>query len=78
MYSAKGLTAAHVPCDTTKEMKEGARRGEFQLVYITPELLLRSPVFAFWRVVHEHLVAFVIDKAHTVKKWYVLTVLILD
>ena len=72
MYSAKGLTAAHVTGDTTEEMKEGVRRGEFQLVYITPELLLRSSV---WRKMligecyTEHLVAFVVDEAHTVKKW---------
>ena len=41
MYSAKGLAAAHVTGDTTDdEVKVRVRRGEFKLVYITPELLL--------------------------------------
>ena len=72
MYSAKGLTAANVTGDTIEEMKEGVRRGEFQLVYITPELLLCN---SGWRKMltgecyTERLVAFVADEAHTVKKW---------
>ena len=72
MYSAKGLAAAHVTGDTTDEVKVRVRRGEFQLVYITPELLLCN---SGWRKMligecyTEHLVAFVVDEAHTVKKW---------
>ena len=58
--------------DTSEKMKEGATRGEYQLLYITPELLIgRSE----WRklllgdVYRNRLVAFVVNEAHTVKKW---------
>ena len=48
------------------------QEGEYQLVYITPELLITSSV---WRkmligeVYSERLRAFIVDEAHTVKKW---------
>ena len=58
--------------DTSEEMKEGAKRREYQLLYITPELLIgRSE----WRklllgdVYRNQLVAFIVDEAHTVKKF---------
>ena len=72
MYSAKGLSAAYITGDSTEAMKDGVRRGEYQLVYITPELLICN---AGWRKMlveesyTERLVAFVVDEAHTVKKW---------
>ena len=58
------------------EMKDGVLKGHYQLVYITPELLLES---GMWRkmltgdVYKKRLVAFVVDEAHTVKKWYIHT-----
>ena len=70
MYSAKGLSAAHITGDTSKAMEDEVRRGEFQLVYITPELLLCN---SSWRKMlvgecySERLVAFIVDEAHTVK-----------
>lgn len=73
-FSAKGITAAHVTGDSSKSMKDGVLKGDYQLVYITPELLLTSSV---WRkmlveeVYCERLKAFIVDEAHTVKKWYV-------
>ena len=56
------------------EMKDGVLKGHYQLVYVTPELLLES---SMWRkmltgdVYKKRLVAFVVDEAHTVKKWYI-------
>ena len=55
-------------------MINGVLRGDYQLVYITPELLF---TVATWRkmlvgeVYRERLIAFVVDEAHTVKKWFV-------
>ena len=71
-YSAKGLSAAQVTGDSSKSLKKKVQGGEFQLVYITPELLITGSV---WRrmlvgeVYSERLRAFVVDEAHTVKKW---------
>lgn len=71
-YSAKGLRAAKVTGDSNKSLRRAVQEGEYQLVYITPELLVTVGV---WRkmlvgeVYSERLRAFVIDEAHTVKKW---------
>ncbi len=57
-------------------MKDGILRGDYQLVYITPELLIGSNVCRkmLTEEVYEHrLKALVVDEAHTVKKWYVNT-----
>ena len=74
VYSAKGISAAYIMRESTEEMKEGVRNGDYQLVYITPELLICN---AGWRKMlmgdcySERLMAFVVDEAHTVKKWYI-------
>ena len=71
-YSAKGVRATQVTADTTKSLRKKVQEGEYQLVYITPELLITSNV---WRkmlveeLYSERLMAFVVDEAHTVKKW---------
>ena len=71
-YSAKGLKAAKVTGDSSKSLRKEVQQGEYQLVYITPELLITGGV---WRkmligeVYSERLKAFVVDEAHTVKKW---------
>ncbi len=62
-------------------MKDGILRGDYQLVYITPELLIGSNVCRKMLTgeVYEHrLKAFVVDEAHTVKKWYVNTAITID
>ena len=69
-YSAKGLRAAQVTGDSSKSIKKEVQDGEYQLVYITPELLITGSV---WRkmlvgeVYSERLRAFVVDEAHTEK-----------
>lgn len=71
-YSAKGLRAAQVTQDSSRSLCKGVREGQYQLVYITPELLITCSV---WRkmlvgeVYSERLRAFIVDEVHTVKKW---------
>jgi len=71
-YSAKGLRAAKVTGDSSKSLRKEVQEGQYQLVYITPELLITGSV---WRkmlvgeVYIEQLRASIIDEAHTVKKW---------
>ena len=45
-YTSKGISAGYVTKDTDKGMKDGVLRGDYQLVYITPELLISSST---WR-----------------------------
>ena len=53
-------------------VKDGVVSGGYQLVYISPESLLRV---LRWRemfrsaVYQEHLVALAVDEAHLVEKW---------
>ncbi len=55
---------------TTEAMKQAVMRGEYQLIFFTPELLLER-----WRQLlgtshyTRRVKAFVMDEAHTVKKW---------
>jgi len=73
-YSAKGLRAAKVTGDSSKSLRKEVQEGQYQLVYITPELLITGST-SVWRkmlvgeVYSERLRAFIIDEAHTVKKW---------
>ena len=73
-YGLKGLKTAYVSKSMTDpEIKKGVREGKYQLVFFTPEAILNPS----WRTVlitqpyQEHLVAFVVDEAHKVYKWYV-------
>ena len=72
-FSSKGLSAAYVTGEPGNEdVKRGVRKGEYQLVFFTPELLINNKR---WRKVlggeiySNRLRAFVIDEAHRVKKW---------
>ena len=71
-YSAKGLRAAKITGDSSKSVRREVQEGEYQLLYITPELLITGGV---WRkmlvgeVYSERLRAFIVDEAHTVNKW---------
>ena len=74
-FSAKVLSVAFVSgCDSESEdMKAGVKDGRYQLVFFTPELLVGS---RRWLKVlssdayHSRLRGFIIDEAHTMKKWY--------
>ena len=73
--SAKGVAACYVAGDQEVLVKEHVMSGDYQLVYFTPETLLDKKK---WRrmllgnVYASRLQAFVVDEAHTVKKWSVV------
>ena len=75
-FSKRGLSVACVTGggeDTS--MMKGVHAGEYQLVFITPELLLDSKR---WRSMltgdtySNRLRGFVVDEAHCIAKWYVM------
>lgn len=71
-FSSKGLSTGCVTGDSSTAMLAGIIKGEYQLVYFTPELLIEKRK---WRevlksdVYDRRLKALIIDEAHTVKKW---------
>ena len=75
-FAQKGITAGHVSDKeaTDRETRRRIQRGECQLVFISPEALFLTME---WRRMLttdrylKHLVGFVVDEAHCVKKWYV-------
>ena len=77
-YSSKGISAACVSfiddCQADKEKRRAIKKGEFQLVFISPEALFatlewrRMLCTQFYR---SNLVGFIVDKAHCIQKWYV-------
>ena len=77
LFAQKGIPAAFVSDKETtdKETRRRIRRGEYQLVFISPEALFLT---AEWRgmlssdLYRRYLVGFIVDEAHCVKKWYVL------
>ena len=71
--STRGLATAYVSADSSdKSMKDGVLKGEYQLVYISPELLM---VNLKWRemlrstVYQSKLKGFIVDEAHCVTEW---------
>ena len=80
-FSARGLAAAYVTGEPgNEEMKRGVSVGAYQLVFFTPELLMDNKR---WRKVLMSdiytacLKAFVVDEAHTVRKWYEISAALL-
>ena len=75
-FSSKGISAASISDkddhESTKETRRGIRRGEFQLVFLSPEALFAT---LEWRrmlstdLYRTNLVGFIVDEAHCVKKW---------
>ena len=63
---------AAITSTSNEEVKDGVKNGNFRLVFFTPELLLERKR---WRhlLQKEHymkrLKGFIVDEAHTVKKW---------
>ncbi len=51
---------------------KGVESGQYQVVYISPEALIRNPQWRemlLSRPYRDNLVAYVIDEAHCIKKW---------
>ena len=74
--NAMGLSAIHISdrqfISTT--VKQSVKHGEYQLIFISPEALIccmewRSMLST--KIYQKNLVAFVIDEANCIKKWYV-------
>ena len=72
-YGERGLKAAFVGRDQTDEgVNAGVERGDYQLVYMSPESML---AVLRWRkmfsstVYQENLMAMAVDEAHCVDKW---------
>ena len=73
---SKGITAAFVGKEQEEKMvKDGVLKGQYQLLFIRPELLIMN---LQWRemlrseVYQQNLVGLAVDEAHCVTKWYVL------
>lgn len=73
-FSGRGLSSIYVTSSISREEELSVLQGRFSMVYISPELLLccdkyremlRSDIYK------ERMIAFVVDEAHCVKKWYV-------
>ena len=70
-FSSRGIKCASLHGDD-QTMVQGILHDEFQLVFISPEAMLRDPI---WRemfrsdVYQKNLVALVVDEAHCVEKW---------
>ena len=71
--SAKGLPACYIAGGQEDEcVKEHVMKGDYQLVMFTPEMLLNKKLWRrmlLGKVYSSRLQAFVVDEAHTVKKW---------
>ena len=72
-FAAKGISAGYVSSELeNKDMQDSIMRGEYQLVFISPEALLGT---LRWRALlcestyRQRLIGFVIDEAHCVLKW---------
>ena len=68
----RGMRAVYVGDCSEEQRDMKVCRGNYQLVYMSPEALLTDER---WRdmlispVYRQHLVALVVDEAHCVKKW---------
>ncbi len=75
--TAMGVSAIHITDKHATKLivKQSVKNGEYQIVFISPEALVGGME---WRsmlatdIYANNLVAFVIDEAHCIKKWYVI------
>lgn len=72
-YGSKGVKAAFVGKDQKDEhIKEGVVKGEYELVYMSPESMLRVLKYReMFRsdVYQQNLMCLAIDEAHCVEAW---------
>lgn len=69
---SKGLMAAHVGEVGEDDLHQAIHKGQYQILFFSPESLLRDVV---WRemllspLYKKNMVGFIVDEAHCVKKW---------
>ena len=77
-FRERGVEAAFVgEAQSDDDVSQGVRNGVYQLVFISQENLLQNTYFRDMLripIYQENLIAFVVDEAHGVKKWYALTI----
>ena len=71
-YSAKGLSVGSITLEITPEKQSRVREGKYQLLFISPESLCKCQWLDQLQLEPycSNIVAFVLDEAHCVKKWY--------
>lgn len=76
-YSAKGLSVGSVTHEITVTERCRVREGNYQLLYFSPESLCKRQWFDQLQLEPycSNIVAFVVDEAHCVKKWYAVCTL---
>ena len=73
-FSSKGLEAVDITKDTTEDERIRVQKGCYQVIIFSPESLLCGSHARWMKMLHKdphynHVVAFIIDEAHCVKKW---------
>ena len=75
-FSSWGIAAEFVgEVQQDLNVMRAVKEGRIQLLYISPESLLRNPQWQemlLSNVYQENIVAVVIDEAHCVTQWYVI------
>ena len=74
-FQRRGVSAVRVG-DCSPEISKQIRSREYQLVFVSREAILSIRKWLLSEVYQRNLVALVIDKAHCVKKWYVLKIIL--
>ena len=81
VFTSKGIKAAFVGGEQDdRAVKDAVFEGQYQLVFISPESLIRN---LRWRemlrndVYQHNLVGLAVDEAHCVTKWYVALLIVL-
>lgn len=74
--TAMGLSAIYISDkqSTNASLKQSIKNGEYQIIFMSPEALICNMEWRSMLSTHiyqENLIAFVIDEAHCIKKWYV-------
>ena len=73
-FTKRGVSSIYITGPMKHDEEEKVLQGQFQLVYISPEKLLCCRK---WRemliseIYQEMMIGFIVDEAHTVKKWYI-------
>ena len=81
-FNSKGVSSAFVNSETeSRASYEKVRQGGFHLVFISPECLLlnrirRDKIMLLTDVYRMHLMALVVDEAHSIKMWLMNCILV--